>query len=147
MPIPTTTATPAPPTSIANRRPAVIAAAVAAAVATWAVAVPLFGIKVLIPESPGSAPTEPLGAASVIGAATVAALVGWAALAILERLTRRARTIWTVGALVVLVATMPWSPDFTGAARAVLVVLHLVVAGVLIPGMRRPPGMRTGPPA
>lgn len=120
-----------------HRRGAVVTTAVLAALAMWAVAVPLLGLEVQVPESPGSTSTEPLGAAPVIGAATIASLLGWATLSVLERITHRARSIWTVAALIVLVVSMPWSAGFTGTERAVLVLLHLAVAAVLVPGLRR----------
>lgn len=66
------------------------------------------------------------------------ALLGWAALALLERFTRRARTVWTVLAAAVL--TLSLAPIFieqaTAATRAMLVVVHVAVAAVLIPALR-----------
>jgi hypothetical protein len=59
-------------------------------------------------------------------------------LAVLERLTRRARAAWTVCAVAALIASLagPLAAQTT-AASMVLAGLHLLVAGVLITGLRR----------
>lgn len=74
-----------------------------------------------------------IGVAAVVLTAGVSALIGFVALRILERLTSRALTIWTV--LVVLVTILsllgPASATSTAAAGA-LMSLHTVVAAVVI---------------
>lgn len=114
-----------------------MAGAAGAAAVVWLVAVPLLDLSVTVPEAPGSATREPLGLALVLMTAAVASLAGWALLAVLERLTRRAAAIWTGVALVVLVVTMPYAGDFTATERAVLATMHLAVAAVLVPALRR----------
>ncbi len=76
---------------------------------------------------------------SVVLAATVAALAGWALLAVLERLTARARTWWTVIATAVFLLSLLAGPPggITAGAVAGLALLHLTVAVVLIAGLRR----------
>nr|WP_139177513.1 DUF6069 family protein [Ruania alba] len=64
--------------------------------------------------------TMAIGAVLVAG--LVSALLGWAAGAMLEHLTRRADTVWTITAA-------------DGAASVVVVALHLVVGTTLIIGL------------
>jgi hypothetical protein len=73
------------------------------------------------------------------------ALLGWGALALLERVTRHARTVWTGLAVAVLaVSFVPIAVEkATADTKIVLVLIHLVVAAVLIPmllcsSIRRP---------
>ncbi|MGF1663862.1 MAG: DUF6069 family protein [Kineosporiaceae bacterium] len=75
----------------------------------------------------------------VVGSALVQGGVGWAVLALLERFLTRARTIWLVIAVVVLVLT-----GVNAAVAAVntetavwLNVMHLAVAAVLVPVLAR----------
>lgn len=133
----TTTSLLPPARSTRRTRAAAVAAAVAAAALVWLIAVPLLDLAVTVPEGPGSTTRAPLGLALVLVTAAVASLAGWALLALLERLTRRAGAIWTGVALVVLVATMPYAPGFTATERVVLGAMHLAVAAVLVPGLRR----------
>jgi hypothetical protein len=89
---------------------------------------------------------RPLAVAVGSGAAALAA---WALLALLERLTNRARTLWTVAAVVVLVASLagPLSGSgITATNRTVLVLLHLTVGAVLILTLRRTAPSRAGQP-
>ena len=133
----TSTSTSTPPRSTARTRLAAVAGAAGAAALVWLVAVPLLDLSVTVPEAPGSATKEPLRLGLVLITATVASLAGWALLALLERLTRRATAIWTGIALVVLVVTMPYAGDFTATERGVLATMHLAVAAVLVPALRR----------
>jgi hypothetical protein len=118
-------------------RAAVVAAAAAAAIVVYAVAVPLLGLDVRVPASPGSADTVKLAWEPVIVTAVAAALAGWALLAVLERLTRRARAIWTAVAVAVYLVTLPYLPSFSATDRVVLALIHTALAGVLIVGLRR----------
>jgi Family of unknown function (DUF6069) len=74
--------------------------------------------------------------AMVAGGSLVAALAGWALLALLERFTARARTIWTAIALLVALLSLagPLSILATTEANVLaLALMHVVVAAVLIP--------------
>ncbi|MBG0565952.1 hypothetical protein I4J89_31345 [Actinoplanes sp. NEAU-A11] len=77
-----------------------------------------------------------VGPAAVAVAAAVAGLAGWALLAVLERVTSRARLIWTVVAAAVFAVSLlgPLGGADAGAVLA-LSVLHSAVAGVLITGL------------
>lgn len=66
-------------------------------------------------------------------------LLGWGALALLERFTRYARASWTVLAIVVtLLSLVPiFLVDATVATQVALTVLHLAPAAVIVPVFRR----------
>jgi Family of unknown function (DUF6069) len=114
---------------------AVVAAALAA-LAVWLVTDPLLGIDLTGPTVPGSEELQSITPAMVAGGSLVAALAGWGLLALLERFTARARTIWTAIALLVALLSLagPLSILATTEANVLaLALMHLVVAAVLIP--------------
>lgn len=114
-----------------------VAGASLAAVAVWAIAVPLLGTHLLVRFGSGSA--LGVGIESVVGAGLTASLLGWGFLTLLERRTPRARTIWSRIAIVVLLVSLslPLSAGANISTKAVLALMHLAVAAVLIPGLRR----------
>ncbi len=114
-----------------------VGGAVVAAVAVWVVAVPLLGLH-LIARFGNAAPVS-VGVDFVIGASLIGSLLGWGLLAVLERRTGRARTIWTVGAVAVLLVSLslPLSAGTTASAKVALAMMHVAVAAVLIPALRR----------
>lgn len=115
----------------AGVRAAGVAGAVAAAVIVWAVAA-LLGVD---PEvTPGTDDVQTVEAGSVIVVSAAASLAGWGSLAVLERLWSRGRQVWTVVAVVVLVASLAGPlAGVTTAATVSLAVMHLAVGAVLIP--------------
>lgn len=116
-----------------------IAWAVGVALAVWAVARFVLGIEILSPEFSPDQPSKPVGAVHVAGTAAVASAAGWGLLAALERLTARARTIWTVIATGVLVVSLggPFGGEgITTANQLSLLAMHLAVGAVLIPTLR-----------
>ena len=100
---------------------------------------PLFGANMEI--------IGPDGAAAVVGVqhfalfTAVFALLGWAALAVAERLlgAARGRLVWTVVAvLFTLLSFVPsLSVRATVATEVVLVLSHVVVAAIVVPVFRR----------
>jgi hypothetical protein len=74
----------------------------------------------------------------VIGTALGASLAGWGALAMLQRFTSHARTLWTGLAIAALLAS--FGPvaivDTSAGARALLALMHVTVASILILGLR-----------
>lgn len=114
-----------------------VAGATAAAVAVWAIAVPGLGIRLVIRFGSGSPQTVHAGL--VVGAALVASLCGWGLLTVLERRTRHARAVWTAAAVAVTVASLslPLSAGITAATVTALALMHLAVAAILIPALRR----------
>ena len=119
-----------------RNRALTVLAAVVVAVVVWAVAALLLGLDMQAVQG-GAATTVGIG--SVVAASAVASLAGWALLAVLERFTPRAMTIWTVVAVLVTVLSLagPLGNAATLAAGAPLAVMHLVVGAVVIVGFRR----------
>ncbi|MET7335830.1 DUF6069 family protein [Nonomuraea sp. NPDC005650] len=119
------------------RRPLLtLVGAPAAALAVWALAVPLAGTILTVRMGAG---TQTVGPVSVVVASLVAGLAGWALLAALERWAPRPGRVWTITALVVLALSLtgPLGSAVGAAATLVLVLLHLVVGAVLVPGLAR----------
>jgi Family of unknown function (DUF6069) len=114
-----------------------VGGAVTAAVAVWVVAVPLLGLHLIIRF--GNSAPETVGVDVVIGASLIGSLLGYGLLALLEARTTRARTIWTVLAIAALLVSLslPLSAGVTAATKAALALMHLSVAAVLIPTLRR----------
>jgi Family of unknown function (DUF6069) len=71
-------------------------------------------------------------------------LAGWLTLSLLERWTRRPGRTWAaLAAAVTALSLVPiWIEVATGATRAGLVVVHLVVAATLMPLLRWTPARR-----
>jgi len=107
-----------------------------AAALAWVVEVPLLGIHLTYRFGTGHIQT--IAAGRVIGIAMAASLLGWLLLALLERRTPHARTLWTTIALVTLAASlaMPLAATTTSAAAG-LAVIHLTVGAAVIPAMAR----------
>ena len=126
-----------PATTHTRTRALVVVVSVAAALAVWLISSLVLSSDVTVPDSPGSAERHALGTADVMLTATVAALAGWALLAVLERFTSRARAIWTAVAVAVFVVMLPYLPGYVAVERVVLVLLHTAVAVPLVVGLRR----------
>ncbi|WP_067485084.1 DUF6069 family protein [Actinomadura hibisca] len=119
-----------------GRRALAVAGATVASAVVWAVGEPLLGNDLVV-SSPGQDPQD-LGAAAFIVMALAFSLLGWGLLAVLERVARRAATIWTVVAsLFLLLSFVPlFTVEATGGSKAVLALAHVAVAAVLIPVFR-----------
>jgi hypothetical protein len=129
----------APANRVTRARALSVAGAVLAAVTVWAIAVPLSGTHLLIRFGSGAA--QSVGIDYVIGASLAASLAGWGLLALLERRIARARRTWTGIAIVVvaLSLSLPLTAGTTLSAKVALALMHVAVAAVLIPAMRRSP--------
>ena len=136
------TTIPATTTGKARRRRLRAAAAIGAAVATsaiWLVASAL-GADFRLTDAAGSVV---LNLPTIIGFTLWFAVLGWGSLALLERLTRRrptaARTAWTVLATAVTALSLVpiYLENATTGTEASLTVIHLTVAAILIPALRR----------
>ena len=95
-------------------------------------------------SDPGSTQPHPLILPEIIGVTLVVSLLGWGTLAVLERLTRRARTVWSVLAGGVLLLSLPpiGIEQATPDTRAMLVLIHVAVAAALAPlVLRRHPAV------
>jgi hypothetical protein len=126
----------APASRVGRTRALSVAGASLAAVAVWAVAVPLSGTHLLIRFGSGAA--QSVGFEYVVGASLVASLAGWGLLALLERRTARARRTWTGIALVALALSLslPLIAGLTVSSKIALALMHIAVAAVLIPALR-----------
>lgn len=125
---------PAATRSRRRMRAAGVGGGILAAVAVWTLAGPLLGVDLQV--TPGTDQSQPIGVGAVITASLTAGLAGWASSALLERLTHRARPIWTGLALVVVVASLaPTQAGVTTAATVALAAMHLAVGAVVIPVM------------
>jgi hypothetical protein len=120
-----------------GNRMLVVGGAVLTTVLVWAIGDPLLGHDLVV-VSPGK-PAMDLGIAEIAFVALASSLLGWAALAILERITAHAVAIWTIAALVVLaVSFLPFAGvETSGGSKVVLALTHIAVAAVVIPGFRR----------
>jgi hypothetical protein len=116
-----------------------VIAAVLAALAVWLVTDPLLGVDLAAPTRPGSEELQSITPALVAGTSLVAALAGWGLLALLDRFSARPRTIWTAIAVLVgllsLAGPLSTIASTTVANGLSLALMHLAVAGVLIPGL------------
>ena len=139
----TTTAIPGRVTAPSRRqlrsRGFAVIAAVLAALVVWSIAVPLLGVQLTVHKSPGGSDLQTVGPAFVLVVSLLASLLGWGLLAVLERRTRRAGIVWTVvaGAVLLLSLAGPLTAAVTTGGKVSLVLLHLSVAAVLIPLLRR----------
>lgn len=108
----------------------------AAALAVWALAVPVAGTTLTVRMGDG---TQPVGPAPVVVASLLAGLAGWTLLAVLERFAPRPARIWTITALIVLALSLfgPAGSAVGIVATLVLILLHLIVGAVLVPGLAR----------
>src|ERR1700733_3002503 len=100
------------------------------------VEVPLLGIHMV--RRAGGRHIHTVAAGRVSGIALAASLLGWLLLALLERRTPHARTLWTTIALVTLAVSlvMPLAATTTSAAAG-LAMIHLTVGAAVIPAMAR----------
>ncbi|GAA2879269.1 hypothetical protein Acy02nite_77670 [Actinoplanes cyaneus] len=118
-------------------RALVATGAALAAILVYVIADPVLGLDLTVPEAPGSSARVSLEIGPVVITAVLAVLAGWGLLALLERITAKGLTIWTVIALVVLAVSLPYMPGFTVTERITLAVMHVLLAAILILGMRR----------
>ncbi|MEU8391235.1 DUF6069 family protein [Micromonospora sp. NPDC048842] len=117
-------------------RAAVAAGAIVVAVVEFALLHSAAGVDLAVRSADS---TRQVTVAAVIVATAVAALAGWALLAVLERRTNRSRVWWTSIAVVVLLLSLVTGPPsgVGGGAKATLALLHLSVGVVLIIGLPR----------
>ena len=135
-----TTATLAPALpAIAVRRPgltAVVTAAVTNGV-LWT-AGRLGGVDFAL-RDPGATEVHPLSLPEIAVFSVLFTLLGWGSLALLRRITRHGTAIWIgLAATVLLLSFVPIAlENSTASTKAMLTVIHLVVAAALVPVLRR----------
>jgi len=109
--------------------------AAVAALLIWLVQGPLTGADLVVRN--GDA-TSTVGPVAVVAVALAAGLVGWGLLALLERVTTRARRLWAVVAVVVLLVSFVGPLGATTIqAKGALAAMHAVVGAILIAGLYR----------
>ncbi|MFJ3904248.1 DUF6069 family protein [Streptomyces sp. NPDC090025] len=128
-------------TSPARVRALAVVAAVVVDALIWLLAHSAFDIDLRTPDGPGSTTSTPLPFPAVVIGVAVIGLLGWGLLALLEKFAAgRARAIWTVVAVVILVLSL-FAPVFgaglTAGNKITLVLFHLVVGAILVPAFRR----------
>ena len=113
-----------------------VAAAVVAPLAVWTIVGPVLGNDLQVAYGGG---TQTVGAAGVLMASLIAALAGAGTFSIAERAVRHGRTVWTVVAVAALVLSLggPFSAQAETGTKVALALLHVTVAAVLIPLLRR----------
>jgi len=117
-----------------------MAAAMASAAAIWVVAELGLGMDLRAPSFDGSLQTLPIRLQDVLLVSALLSFAAWGSVAVLERLTTRARKVWLVIAVAALVLSLGTPLAGTGASltnRIVLMVMHLAVGSVLIPALYR----------
>ncbi|MET8233282.1 DUF6069 family protein [Micromonospora sp. NPDC005298] len=119
-------------TSPLRRRALGVAVAVLACLAIWSIGA-LAGVDYTV-ESPGQ-PAMVIGAGAIVVVALGVSLLGWAALALLERFAPRiARPLWI--SLAVVVTALSFLPlagvEADGGAKVALGATHVAVAVALI---------------
>ena len=114
-----------------------VAGATLAAVAVWALAVLILSTSLVIRFGDGAPQT--IGIELVVIGSLTGSLLGLGSLVMLEKFTSRARTIWTAVAIGVLLVSLslPLVAGTTASTKAALALMHLAVASVLIPTLRR----------
>jgi hypothetical protein len=128
-------------TRVSSRSPyTAVLGATAAAVAIWVVAT-LAGADLTVSFGPGQ-PIQKITLVNVVVAALVGSLAGWGFLVLLRRFTTNARAIWTVIAIIFALLSLggPMSTISSVGTKVALVAMHLAVATVTIPGLRRTRG-------
>ncbi|MQA96044.1 MAG: hypothetical protein GEV11_15840 [Streptosporangiales bacterium] len=107
----------------------------AVSLAIWVIAVPVGGVDLAVRTGGG---VQHVGPVATVVSSVIAAVLGFAALALLERRTPKARKIWTaLAAGCLLVSLLGPFGATSGAAMSVLASMHAAVAAVVIITARR----------
>jgi hypothetical protein len=82
---------------------------------------------------------QTIGLVPVILVTLIAGLVAWGVLALLERMTANARTVWTAIAVAVFLLSLlgPLGGGVGTSSTIVLALMHIGAAATIIPLMRR----------
>jgi len=126
-------------TAVRRRRLVAVAAAVAAALAVFAVIEGVMGVDLQSPGF-GTSGAQDLGFAPVLVASALAGATAWGLLALLERWTSLPRRYWTIAVTLGFVISIGGPMSGAGISQSnrwLLLLLHVVVAVVLIPLLYR----------
>jgi len=131
-------ASPARPRADHKLRALAVVGAIALAVLVWLVAGPLFGAEMTVQDNNDPPKIMEIGFGPILFMATVFSLLGWGSIALLERLTRHGRLIWTVLATALLLLSfVPLLGPMSAGTRVALALTHVAVGVVLIPVLYR----------
>lgn len=113
-----------------------VVAAAAATFTVWSIAHPLAGADLIIKSGAGPTTVTPI---AVVLVTVLAGLAAWGLLALLERFTQRAATIWSwiAGAVLAISLLGPIGSAVGTGATVALLAMHLAAGAVLIPLMVR----------
>lgn len=127
---PTTTTARRGTVGAADHRALRVVGAIAAGLVVWVLAVPVLGVEL---TARSGTSVLLVGPAAVAFAGLLAGLAGWASLALLERLTKHVRGVWTTLAGTVLVLSLvgPFG-QATGTAAAVSLAAMHVAVGITV---------------
>lgn len=123
-----------------RRRLLAVVGGALAAEAVWLMAELFFGVRLQAPAGNGYPQPMDIGPGTVAAASAILSLLGWGVLALLERFTSRARSIWLTLSLLALVASLGMPLSGTGvsaATRTGLLLMHLAVAAIVVPALYR----------
>jgi hypothetical protein len=121
---------------VRRQRLLTIAGGTLGALAVWAVAEWVVGLDLRTPAFSTEQQPQDLSAALVAVASAVGGLIGWGALAVVERSTRNPRRAWVAVASIALLASLSAPLSGTGVSagdRIAMIGMHLAVAAVVIP--------------
>lgn len=121
-----------------------VGAAVLTGVVVWVIAVPLLDVTLTATRGGNDSQVNEVGVVAIGVTGLVAGLAAWGLLALLEKFTAKARTVWTVIAGIVLLLSLagPLSGGTSTGAKVALLAMHVAVGGVLILLLRRSPAAR-----
>ena len=128
---------PTAPADLLRQRAIGVAVATLLAAVLWALETQVFSVQILIRF--GASAPQTVGIVAVILSSLAGAVAGWGLLTVLERRIARAGDIWTAIAALALLASfvLPILAATTISAKVSLSLLHVAVAGVIIPAFRR----------
>lgn len=114
-----------------------LAAGVTAAIGNlivFVVAQNLFGLSLMIPQSPGNTTLVPLTIDPILGASIIPAIGAAVLLAILGRLVKRPFRIFQIIAVIVLLLSFggPLNLPIGGVEKVALAVMHVVTAVAIV---------------
>jgi len=116
-----------------------VGAAILTGLVVWVIAVPLFDVTLTATRAGDDSQVQEIGIIAVLTTSLVSGLAAWGLLALLEKFTARARTVWTLIAGIVLLLSLvgPLTGGTTTSAKVTLLAMHVAVGGVLILLLRR----------
>ena len=122
-------------TGVGRRRALTVAGATLAPTAVWLLA-QATGIELEVTIA--GRPPVVIGLPLVVATALAASLAGWAALAVLQQITGHVGALWTGLAITALLASIGpvATAQATAQTRTLLALMHVLVATVLILGLR-----------